>query len=106
MNTLENWVVETKHTKPNDLYVKVDGSDYYISYWAIKAPGKEKAIQLATEAAEELDLGETEIVTSYQYAPKSINNTEIQESIEEIFSKLTEQDVRMGAWFSPTGGIL
>ena len=106
MDEAGKWVVLSKQTNPNDFYVKVDGADHYEAYWAVLAKTKEEATELALEVAEELVLGESEIISADQFSPELISNTEILEKVTDTFSKLNESDqIQLGAWVSSKGGL-
>ncbi len=106
MDDTGKWVVLSKQVNPDSFYVKVDGADHYEAYWAVNAPSREEATSLATEVAEELVLGETEIISVDKYDPENISDAEIRQRIAEKFGSLGEDDdIQLAAWVSPKGGL-
>lgn len=107
MSNLAIWVARAVHKDPSDFYVKVDGSDYYTAYWAIRASDRDAASSLVGHVAAELELGSVEVSQIYQYPNElDFSDEAVRRQIEERVSKLDErEDAQLGAWVSKNGGL-
>lgn len=105
MSKRETWIIKSKHIKPNDFYVKVDGSDFYTAYWVAKAANKEQARSLALEACEELDLGEVNIQEVIEFSGQRIFGVlEIDLVIAAAIEKFSaSREAQLAAWVSSQG---
>lgn len=101
------WIIKSKQTNPNDFYVRVDGSEFYIAFWVASSQSKEEALSMTKVAIAELDLGETESIEAYPYNNQfSSENNEISVKIEKLIESLNNQfDVQLAAWVPEKGGV-
>lgn len=106
MRAIGTWIIKSRHTNPNDFYVRVDGSDFYTAYWVAKAADNEQAKSLALEACEELDLGEVDIQEVTGYSGQKVSGTqEIDSAIEAAVEKFSAAgEAQLAAWVSSQGG--
>lgn len=106
MDTNPLWVIETKQIAPSNFYVKVDGSDYYSAFWVARAADRDQMLEMLNEAISDLDLGETEIISTTQLKEFTSTNVEILNDINEYLDGFGDGDkVRLAVWVSSNGGI-
>ena len=107
MSELDIWVAITKQVSPNDLYVKIDGSNFYTAYWVVLSKSEERAQSLVIETSGELVLGETEILTLSLYDDGSqVHDEIITERARSLIEKLPDhEDAQISAWVSSNGGL-
>lgn len=107
MSATDIWIVKSRHTNPNNFYVKVDGSEFYIAYWRAIAQNEQQAHLLVLEASEELVLGNTEIIEATDYQEHLIEDTtEVQDAINSAVEKFKESnETQLAAWITANGGL-
>lgn len=107
MNAQKTWIVKSRHTNPNDFYVKVDGSDFYTAFWKTSANSDQEACALALEASDELDLGHTEIIEARVYAAQWVADTaEVNVRINLMVGRYKESSkTQLAAWVSSAGRL-
>lgn len=101
------WVIKSKHRDPNDFYVKVDGSEFYIATWVALAKNKDNALSMTETTLSELELGNAEIIEIYSRNAKDAKeDAEIYQKILDTFPILNgQEDVQLAAWKSSNGGL-
>ena len=107
MNSIVVWVVKSRHIKPNNFYVKVDGSDFYTAYWVANKSSEQQATSLVLETCDELILGQVEIEEVIEYSGQQISNIpEVDTVIKEAKEKhVIPNDTQLAAWISSQGGM-
>jgi len=107
MNTPKPWVAVTQQINPNDFYVRVDDSDFYIAYWVVLSTSQDSAHDLVMTVAEELLLGETSILDVSQYQPgDNIHSEAVTQRVQDLIAKLANQEgAQIAAWISEHGGL-
>ena len=100
------WIIKTKHIKPNNFYVKVDGSDFYTAYWIANTSNEQQAISLVLETCTELDLGQVEIQDIIKYSGQQISNvSEVDTAIKVAKEKhAASGEAQLAAWITSLGG--
>lgn len=108
MSKAIQWVVQTKHTNPDDFYVKTDGSEEYSAYWIANAPSAEEAQTIALETAADLELGQSTWVASTLFAEDlHIGNYAIKTQLIATAAQCDEaMAARLAAWVSQNGAVL
>lgn len=106
MTALQLWVVTSKHTNPNDFYVKVDGSEFYTAYWVANTQSATDAEASVMEAADELDLGEVEIVGIACFTGQAFSEVSgVDGAIHAAAEKhKNSREAQLAAWVSSQGG--
>lgn len=101
------WIIKSIQTNPNALYVKVDGSEFYIAIWVACAKNKEEALSTTSAAISELELGETEVIVVYSYDQSDKQeNRVITERVADTIKILNgQEDVQLAVWSTSNGGI-
>lgn len=107
MTDLKIWIIKSRHKDPNDLYVKIDGSNHYFGFWVASARSFASAENLMTEAANDLNLGKISVVKIVLFDELGdITSNEIKERITMLTKKLERrEDVQLAAWVSSNGGL-
>ncbi|OZG71576.1 hypothetical protein BTA51_20045 [Hahella sp. CCB-MM4] len=101
------WVIESKHTDPNDFYVKVDGAEFYSAYWMVYSSSIQNAEELVLETSEDLGLGDVDIVDIQQYRDNAVVvDSEITERLRALSTKIEgPEEAQLGAWVSLRKGL-
>ncbi|WP_041599065.1 hypothetical protein [Hahella chejuensis] len=107
MNSLRLWIVQSKQTNPSDFYVRVENSEFYSAYWIARSSSTQRAEALVLETAEELALGDTEIIKTQPYDPEAlIKDAMVTAKIRSMSTKLRgQEDAQLAAWISSEGRL-